>query len=72
MEVIITPQNLVKENELQLTLIKTFEIRSFIMGYHVCNDIWSLLQNENLKVITETSNIEGKVVVPTNENDSLV
>ena len=54
-----------EQNELQTTLIKTFELTSFVMGYRVYNDLWTLVQSEKLKVIIESKNIDDKFAVAT-------
>lgn len=54
-----------EQNELQTTLIKTFALTSFVMGYRVYNDLLTLVQREKLKVIIESKNIEDKFAVAT-------
>ena len=46
MDVKITPQEIVKQNELQINLLKAFEFTSYVMGYHVYNDHWIPMKSE--------------------------
>lgn len=45
---------------------------SFVMGYHVYKDLWTLLQGEKLKAIVNLKNIEDKFAIATIKNDCLV
>ena len=49
MDVKITPQEIVTQNELQINLLKAFT--SYVMGYHVSKDRWTPVKNEILKVV---------------------
>ena len=44
MDVKITPQEIIKQNELQINLLKAFEFMSYVMGYHVYKDRWTLVK----------------------------
>ena len=53
MDMTITPQKIVEQNELQITLLKKFEITSYVMGYHVYKDHWTSMKSEMLKAVVE-------------------
>ena len=61
---IITPYKIEKRNELPITLIKTFEFTSFVIGYHVYKDPWTLEWRKKLKAINKPTNAEDKFAVP--------
>ena len=49
----ITPQKILEQNELQLTLLKTFEFTSYVMAFHVFKDCWTHVKGEMLKAVIE-------------------
>ena len=49
----ITPLKLFERNELQLTLVKTFEFTSYVMAFHVFKDSWTHAKGEMLKAVFE-------------------
>ena len=72
MDVKITPQEIVKQNELQINLLKTFEFTSYVMGYHVYKDRWIPVKSEMLKAVVEPKNKEDKFAVAVMKDDCLV
>ena len=56
MDMKITPQKIVEKNELQITLLKRFELTSYVMGYHAYKDCWTPVKDEMLKAIVEPKN----------------
>ena len=52
MDVKITPQEIVKQNELQINLLKAFEFTSYVMGYHVYKDLWTPVKSEMLRAVS--------------------
>ena len=72
MDVKITPQEIVKQNELQINLLKAFEFTSYVMGYHVYKDRWTPVKCEMLKVVVEPKNKEDKFAVAIMKDDCLV
>ena len=65
----VSSQKIVEQNKLQLTLHKTFEFTSYVMGYHVCKDRWTSVKGEMLKAVVETKNKEDKFAVATMKDD---
>ena len=49
----ITPQKILEQNELQLALLKTFEFTSYVMAFHVFKDCWTHVKGEMLKAVIE-------------------
>ena len=45
---------------------------SFVMGYYVYKDLWTLVRSKRLKVINKPKNVEYKFAVPIMINDCLV
>ena len=72
MDVKITPQEIVKQNELQMNLLKAGEFTSYVMGYHVYKDHWTLVKSEMLKAAVEPKNKEDKFAVAIMKDDCLV
>ena len=72
MDVKITPQEIVKQNELQINLLKAFEFTSYVMGYHVYKDRWTPVKSEMLKAVVEPKNKEDKFAVVIMKDDCLV
>ena len=72
MDVKITPQEIVKQNELQINLLKTFEFTLYVMGYHVYKDHWIPVKSEMLKAVVEPKNKEDKFAVTVMKDDCLV
>ena len=70
MDVKITPQEIVTQNELQINLLKAFT--SYVMGYHVSKDRWTPVKNEILKVVVQPKNQEDKFAVAIMKDDCLV
>ena len=64
----ITKQKIVERNELQITLIKTFEFTSYVMGYDVYKDRWTPVKGEMLKGVVEPKNKEDKFCCCNHEN----
>ena len=72
MDVKITPQEIVKQNELQINLLKTFEFTSYVMEYHVYKDRWIPVKSENVKSGCRAKNKEDKFAVAVMKDDCLV
>ena len=49
----ITQQKILEQNELQLALLKTFEFTSYVMAFHVFKDCWTHVKGEMLKAVIE-------------------
>ena len=64
MNVKITPQEIVKQNELQINLFKAFEFTLYVMGYQVCKDRWT-------PAVVEPKNKEDKFAVAIIKDDCL-
>ena len=58
MDVKITPQEIVKQNKLQINLLKAFEFTLYVMGYHVYTDRWTPVKSEMLKVVVAPKKTE--------------
>ena len=43
--------------------VKSFEIDSFIKGYHVYQEVWQPKQNEEFQAVPELENIADKYAV---------
>ena len=52
MDVKITTQEIVKQNKLQINLLKAFEFTSYVMGYHVYKDLWTPVKSEMLRAVS--------------------
>ena len=72
MDVDITLQEIVDQNELEINLQSTFEFPSYVMGFHVYKDGWTPLKGETLNAILEPSNIKDKFAVAVIKGDRLV
>ena len=72
MDVKITTQEIVKQNKLQINLLKAFEFTSYVMGYHVYKDRWTPVKSEMLKAVVEPKNKEDKFGVAIMKDDCLV
>ena len=72
MDVKITPQEIVKQNKLQINLLKAFEFTLYVMGYHVYTARWTPVKSEMLKVVVAPKNREDKFAVAIMKNDCLV
>ena len=69
MDMTVSSQNIVEQNKLQLTLHKTFEFTSYVMGCHVYKDRWTPVKGEMLKAVVEPKNKEDKFAVATMKDD---
>ena len=69
MDMTVSSQKKVEQNKLQLTLHKTFEFTSYVMGYHVYKDRWTSVKGEMLKAVVEPKNKEDKFAVSTMKDD---
>ena len=63
MDMTITPQKITEQNEFQITLLKTFEFTSYVMGNHVHKDRWIPVKVEVLKAVVQPKNKEDKFAV---------
>ena len=63
MDVKIKPQEIVKQKEIQINLLKAIEFTSYVMGYHVYKDRWTPVKSEMLKAIVEPKIKEDKFVL---------
>ena len=72
MDVKITPQEIVKPNELQLNILKAFEFTSYVIGCHVYKDRWTRVKSEMLNSVVEPKNKEYKFAVAVRKDDCLV
>ena len=63
MDMTITQQKIVEQNKLQITLLKTFELTSYVIRYHVYKDCWTSVKSEMLKAVVEPKNEEDKFAV---------
>ena len=72
MDMTITPQKIIEKNEFQITLFKTFEFTSYVMGYHIYKDRWAPVTGEMLKAVVEPKNKEDKFAVAITKDDCLV
>ena len=69
MDKTITPQKIVAQNELQITLLKTLVD---VMVFHVYKDRWTPKKGEILKAVVEPKNKEHKFAVTVMKDDFLV
>ena len=65
----ITPQKKVEQNELQITLLKRFELTSYVMGYHAYKNRWTPVKDKMLKAIVEPKNKHDKFAVAIMKDD---
>ena len=72
MDMTITPQQIFEQNKLQITLFKTFEFTSYVVGYHIYKDRWAPVTGEMLKAVVEPKNKGYKFAVAIMKNDCLV
>ena len=67
-----TSQKIVEQNEHQIISFKSFEITSYVMGYHEYKDRWTPVKGEMLKATMEPKNKKDKFAVAVMKNDCLV
>ena len=63
-------KNLAKNIDLLIPIIKEkeYQIESFVMGYHVCRNIWSPKEKDILNTEIEASNVMDKFAVVIKNN----
>ena len=72
MDVTISPNKIVEHDNLHITLPKTLEFTSYVMGYHVFKDRWTYVKGELLKAVVEPKSKEDKFSVAIMKGDCLV
>ena len=60
------------QDELPIVLITTFDLQTFIKGYHVCKDLWTPKQGEHLDVLMEPDNRMDKFAVCVKINETVL
>ena len=60
------------QDELPIVLVTTLDFETFIKGHHVCKDIWTPKQSEQLDVLMEPDNRMDKFAVCVKVNEKIV
>ena len=55
-----------------MSIVKTFRVTLYVIGYHVYKDRWTLVKGEMLKAVVEPKNKVGKFAAAIRKYDFLV
>ena len=54
-----------------MSIVKTFRVTSYVIGYHVYKDRWTLVKGEMLRAVVEPKNKVGKFAAAIMKDDFL-
>ena len=69
---VITIKDILSCEEFAIVLIRSYEIYSFIMGYHIYKTYWTPVVGEKLIGVMESNNLMDKYVVAVKISDESI